>query len=145
MQACFGGDTLYDAWDEVRYLGKRGNQLMLEPPFPAMFNGDGPPPDDLRFMPNVRQLGLYKRSRISAFWRGCPDPLALAENPLRDFSPLSTLTAEFLDLSGTYFVDLPLASCTRIKALRLLNTSVQDLTLKELPWRSCLPTMKPWA
>ncbi len=135
-----GGDTLYDAWDEVRYLGKsEGTQLMLEPPFSRNVQW-GPVRylDDLRFMPNVRQLGLYKQKIADiSLLEGLPlTHLALAENPLRDFSPLSTLEQlEFLDLSGTYFVDSSLlASCTRIKALRLLNTSVQDLTpLKELP------------
>lgn len=136
------GDTPYDEWDQATSYGKNNTVFFDREPKGRLPENDGDivSLDDLRLMPNLRELSLY-RQRIEDIspLEGLPlRRLALAANPIRDFSVLATMTRlTHLDVSATRFVDTTLLTgCTKLESFRMMESFVYDLSpLEGLPIR----------
>ncbi len=131
-----GGDVPYDVWGDVAY---RVQEKTLFTQLGQRVDG-GPIRyvDDLRQLPNLKQLSLYKQriSDISPLKGLSLTHLALAENPIADFSVLSSLQdLVFLDVCATNIADVfALTGCAKLASVRLLDTDVTDITpLATLP------------
>ncbi|MDR0929693.1 MAG: protein kinase [Oscillospiraceae bacterium] len=86
--------------------------------------------EDLRLMPNLQRLAIYKSriTDISALEGLRLQYLVLADNPIEDFSPITTQSAlQYLDISTTDFSDASLLlGMPRLATLRATGTLVND-------------------
>lgn len=135
----FGGDALLDAWEKVQCLGQNKAYVKDGPDvIRDMKRGSIRYLDDLRQASQLEQLALYKQ-RITDIAPLANLPLtrlSLADNPISDFSALSTLTGlVHLDVCATEFGDVtPLLHCRQLQALHMMDTPPKDIApLAALP------------
>ncbi len=119
-------EHFYIAWDINKEAGYKA--------------GDIDSLTDLKMMPNIRELALYWQniSDISVL-EGLPlVKLALADNPIYDFSVLRSLRGlRYLDVVATEFMDVSvLTDCAQLDTLHMTQTPAYDISpLEGLPLR----------